>query len=77
MTDSDPEELSLVASGHMTLPAQQLDQKQYWNIGARMKKSPKIAKAIQQTIAADRKDYAGLLGHNRGHSQLRSKQQLA
>src|SRR5260370_28305040 len=71
--DGDPEELSLVASGHMTLPAQQLDQKRFWSIGARMKKSPKIAKAIQQAIAADRKDYAGLLGHKRGHSHLRTR----
>src|SRR5437588_2251240 len=53
----DGEELSLVASGHMTLPTQQLDQKRFWSIGGRMKKSSKLAKAIQQAIAADRKDY--------------------
>ena len=71
--DSDPEELSLVASGHMTLPTQQFDQKRFWSIGGRMKKSPKLAKAIQQAIAADRKDYAGLLGHKRDHSHLRTR----
>jgi prevent-host-death family protein len=71
--DGDRDELSLVASGHMTLPAQQLDQKRFWSIGGRMKKSPKIAKAIQQAIAADRKDYAGLLGHKRDHSHLRTR----
>ena len=69
----DPEELSLVASGHMTLPAQQLDQKRFWSIGGRTKKSPKIGKAIQQAIAAERKEYAGLLGHKRDHSHLRTR----
>jgi prevent-host-death family protein len=63
--DGDTEELSLVASGHMTLPTQQLDQKRFWSIGERMKKGPKIAKAIQLAIAAERKEYAGLLGHKR------------
>ena len=71
--DGDPEELSLVASGHMTLPTKQSDQKMFWSIGGRMKKSAKIAKAIQQAIAADRKDYAGLLGHKRDHSHLRAR----
>ena len=71
--DGDPEELALVASGHMTLPKQLLDQKRFWAIGGRMKKSPKITKAIQRTIAADRKDYAGLLGHKRNHSHLRTR----
>ena len=71
--DGDPEELSLVASGHMTLPAQRLDQKRFWNIGGRTKKSPNLAKAIQQAIAADRKEYAGLLGHKRDHSHLRTR----
>jgi prevent-host-death family protein len=70
---ADAEELALVAAGHMTLPVQQLDQKHFWSIGARTKKSPKIAKAIQQAIAADRKDYAGLLGHKRDHSHLRTR----
>jgi prevent-host-death family protein len=71
--DGDPEELSLVASGHMTLPAQQLDQKRFWRIGGQMKRSPKITKAIGQVIATDRKDYAGLLGHKRDHSHLRTR----
>jgi hypothetical protein len=57
----------------MTLPAKQLDQKQFWSIGGRMKKSAKIAKAIQQAIAADRKDYADLLGHKRDDSHLRAR----
>ena len=71
--DGETEELSLVASGHMTLPIQQLDQKRFWSIGGRMKKSPKIAEVIQQAIAAERKDYAGLLGHKRDHPHLRTR----
>ena len=71
--DGDPEELSLVASGHMTLPKRELNQKQFWSIGGRMKRSPKIAQAIQEAIAADRKDYAGFLGHKRDHSHLRTR----
>src|SRR5919198_1258284 len=63
--EGDPEELSLVASGHMTLPTQQLDQKRFWSIGSRMKRNPKLAKAIHLAIAADRKEYAGILGHKR------------
>jgi antitoxin (DNA-binding transcriptional repressor) of toxin-antitoxin stability system len=46
--DVDPEELSLVASGHMTLPRQHLDHKRFWAIGGRMKKSSKIANAIRR-----------------------------
>ena len=71
--DGDPDELALVASGHMTLPTKQLDRKRFWNIGGRMKKSPKIAKAIRQAIRADRKDYGGLLGHKRDNSHLRAR----
>ena len=71
--DGDPEELSLVASGHMTLPAKQLDQKRFWSIGAGIKKNAQVAERIQQAIAAERKDYAGLLGHKRDHSHLRSR----
>lgn len=69
----DPGELSLVAAGQMTLPQQQLDHEQFWRIGGRMKRSPKTARAIQRAIAADRKDYAGILGHKRDHSHLRSR----
>jgi prevent-host-death family protein len=71
--NGDPEELSLVASGHMTLPTRQLDQKRLWNIGGPMKKTRRIEKAIQQAIAADRKDHAGLLGQQRDHSHLRTR----
>src|SRR5262245_37193825 len=71
--DGDPEERSLVASGHMTLPTRQLDKKRFWSIGGRMNRSSKIAKAILKAIAADRKGYAGLLGHKRDHSHLRTR----
>ena len=71
--DGDPEELSLVASGRMALPAQQLDQKRFWGIGARMKKNPKVGKAIQQALGAERKDHVGVLGHKRHNSHLRTR----
>ena len=35
----DAEERSLVASGQMTLPRQELDQKRFWSIGGGVKKS--------------------------------------
>jgi hypothetical protein len=71
--NGDPEELLLVASGQMALPKHRLDQKRFWSIGRRMKNSQNIAKAIQQAIAAEREDYAGLLGHERDHSHLRTR----
>jgi len=70
--DGDLEELSLVASGHMTVPAQQLDQKRFWTIGGPMKRSRKIANAIKRAIAAEREDYAGVLGHKSDRSHLRA-----
>jgi hypothetical protein len=69
----DPEELTLVASGQMTLPNEELDQKRFWAIGGRAKWSQKIANAIQRVIAAEREDYAGVLGHKRHHSHLRAR----
>jgi len=69
----DPEEASLVASGQMTLPQQELDLKRFWAIGLGMRKSRRVANAIQQSIAADREDYAGILGHKRDHSHLRAR----
>ncbi len=69
----DAEELSLIASGQMTLPKQELDQKRFWAIGGGMKRSPKLASVIQREIAADREDYGGVLGHERDHSHLRAR----
>jgi hypothetical protein len=71
--DMDTEERSLVASGQMTLPRQELDQKRFWSIGGGMKRNPRVAKAIARAIAADREDYAGLLGHKRDHSHLHAR----
>ncbi|PWU04345.1 MAG: hypothetical protein C5B51_17075 [Terriglobia bacterium] len=67
---ADSDELSLVACGQMTVPKQELDQKRFWTIGGRVKPSRKITNAIQQAIAADREDHAGVLGHKRDHSHL-------
>jgi prevent-host-death family protein len=71
--EMDPEELSLVASGQMALPKQELDQKRFWTIGGPMKRSRKIANAIKRAIAAEREDYAGVLGHKRHRSHLRAR----
>jgi prevent-host-death family protein len=70
--DADPEELSLVASGQMRLPKRELDERRFWAIGGRMKKTRKLADAIQRAIAADREDHAGVLGHKRDRSHLRA-----
>jgi prevent-host-death family protein len=70
--DAELEELSLVASGQMTLPRRKLDQKHFWTIGARIKRSRKTTNAIQRTIAAEREDYGGVLGHKRDHTHLRA-----
>jgi prevent-host-death family protein len=71
--DMDPEELSLVASGQMTLPKQELDQERFWAIGGGIKRSAGLAGAIEQAIAADREEDAGFLGHKRDHSHLRPR----
>lgn len=71
--EMDAEELSLVASGQMTMPRQELDHKRFWGIGGRLKGSRKTADAINQVIAAEREDYAGVLGHKRPHSHLRTR----
>ena len=71
--DMDLEELSLVASGQMTLPKQELDPERFWAIGCSMKPSRKVAKAIQRAISADREEYGSLLGHQRDHSHLRTR----
>lgn len=73
---ADLEELSLVASGHMTLPARKLKPKEFWSIGGRIRKSANIEKAIRQAIAADRNEYAGVLGLKRNHSHLRTRAKL-
>ena len=60
--DMNAEELSLVASGQMTLPKQELDRKRFWAIGGGTKRSRKLANAIQRAIAADQEDYGGPSG---------------
>jgi prevent-host-death family protein len=71
--DLDPEERSLVASGQMTLPRHELNQQQFWAIGREMKRTPKVESAIQKAIAAEREDYARLLGHKRDRPHLRTR----
>jgi antitoxin (DNA-binding transcriptional repressor) of toxin-antitoxin stability system len=71
--DMDSEELSLVASGQMTLPKKELDLKRFWAIGGGVQRSRKLANAVQRAFAEEREDYGGLLGHERDHSHLRAR----
>lgn len=67
----DAEEASLVASGQMSLPRRRFDEEHFWSIGARVRKSRDLTKAIQRAIDAERKDSdAGILGHKRGRSSV-------
>ncbi|MCC6591250.1 MAG: type II toxin-antitoxin system prevent-host-death family antitoxin [Bryobacterales bacterium] len=54
--DATLEEQALVASGQMTLPKHELDQRQFWAIGGRIKTSRTTTSAIQQAIAAEREE---------------------
>jgi len=72
--DMDLEELSLVATGQLTLPTQKLDYKRFWAIGGRARRSQRIADAIQRAVEADREEsYVDLLGHKRNPSSLRAR----
>lgn len=71
--ETDLEEASLVASGQMTLPKRKLEPRDFWAIGAQVKTGRKVTVAIEQAIAADREEYAGVLGHKRDHSPLRAR----
>ena len=69
----EADEMSLVASGQMTLPKKPLDEDRFWTIGARTK-VPNLKAAIQKAIDAEREEnYAGILGHKRHRSHLRRR----
>lgn len=71
--DLEAEEVSLVASGKMTLPKKPFDEDRFWAIGARLK-TPDLRDAIQKAIDAEREEpYAGILGHQRRRSHLRAR----
>jgi len=56
LSGAEADELSLVASGQMTLPKQQLDHKRFWAIGGNIRRSRQTAAAIERAIAAERED---------------------
>jgi antitoxin (DNA-binding transcriptional repressor) of toxin-antitoxin stability system len=70
----ESEELSLVASGQMTLPKKRFRENQFWAIGSGLRFSPKLSKAIDTAIETEREERdARLLGHKRNHSHLRAR----
>jgi antitoxin (DNA-binding transcriptional repressor) of toxin-antitoxin stability system len=67
----DAEEASLVASGQMSLPKRKFDEKHFWSIGARVRKSGDLTNEIRRAMDAERKDTdAGILGHKRSRSSV-------
>ena len=52
----DSDELSLVASGHMTLPKKRFREDQFWAIGSGLRSRRNLNHAIQSAIEADRKE---------------------
>ncbi len=71
--DLAADELSLVASGQMTLPKKPFDDARFWAIGARTRYS-NLKTAIQKAIDAEREETnAGILGHKRHRSHLRAR----
>ena len=72
--DFEADELSLVASGQMTLPKKRFRENQFWAIGSRLRVSRKLNKDLQRAIEAEREEkHARFLGHKRDHSHLRSR----
>lgn len=72
--EMDVDEMSLVASGQMTLPEKPFQASSFLSIGAKMKKSKKLKRAMNRAIAAEREEpNVRLLGHQRPSSDLRSR----
>lgn len=72
--EMDLDEQSLVASGQMVLPKKELDEKRFWRIGGRSRKSRKVEKAIERALEAEREETnAGVLGPERNPSHLRTR----
>lgn len=72
--DFEADELSLVASGQMTLPKKRFRENQFWAIGANLRVSRKLNKDIQRAVEAEREEnHARLLGHKRNHPHLRAR----
>jgi prevent-host-death family protein len=72
--DLEVDELSLVASGQMTLPKKHFQDHRFWEIGARTARHPNLRAVIQKAIGAEREETdAGLLGYKRHRSHLRAR----
>jgi prevent-host-death family protein len=72
--DFEADELSLVASGRMTLPKKRLRENQFWAIGSNLRLSRKLNKDIDRALEAEREEKnARFLGHKRNHSHLRAR----
>jgi prevent-host-death family protein len=72
--DIEADELSLVASGQMTLPKKPFRENQFWAIGSKLRLSQKLSKDIERAIEAEREEKnARFLGHKRNHSHLRAR----
>jgi prevent-host-death family protein len=72
--DAEGDELSLVASGQMTLPKKPFREDRFWATGSRAAKTPDLRAAIRRAISAEREERnAGLLGHKRDRAHLRSR----
>jgi prevent-host-death family protein len=62
-TEVSAEELALAASGELLLPAETLNERAFWSIGAADPVRAEEAEAIFQAVSQDREDRdAGLLG---------------
>ena len=70
----DLDEMSLVASGQISLPKKPFQANRFWSIGAGAEKSQKVKSAINKAIAAEREErHVRLLGHQRRSSHLRTR----
>ena len=71
------DELSLVATGQMTLPKKQFDEQQFWAIGGRAKRSQRLTEAIRRAVEGEREeDHASVLGHKRHRPHMRTRSKL-
>ena len=50
------DEMSLVASGQMTLPKKRFHARRFWSIGSNAGATLKLKRAINQAIAAEREE---------------------
>ncbi len=61
--DVSSEELALAASGELLLPAETLNERAFWSIGAGQANKPGIETAATRAVSRDREERdAGLLG---------------